>query len=133
MNYLGTHERKNVVAGLIAMAKSDGTFNMAELTYLIWVAQKLGMNQSELMQLANEDAPAYAHISPSQRIEQFHRILNMMFIDGKVEPAEIDSCKSLAYNMGLNRNKVDLFMTQIAENSQMIIELEDLKRTFEGI
>ncbi len=131
MSYLNTTEKGILLTDLIDMAKSDGMVNFSEMTYLVWVAQKLGVSQSELEQLMERKPSAFDHISPNHRLEQFQRLLNMMFVDTQVEAEEIEKCRELAYKMKLDQNKVDHLLTEIEKNPKVMIDLETLKAKFE--
>ena len=132
MTYINSEEKKSLMADLIYLAKSDGTVSMPEMTYLIWVAQKIGLDQTELMLLANGNRPTYRSISAEQRLEQFHKMLNMVFVDGKVEVSELDSCKAIAYQIGLDRAKVDALIAEVKANPATMVDFEALKAIFEG-
>lgn len=132
MSYLNTTEKGILLTDLIDMAKSDGMVNFSEMTYLVWVAQKLGVNQSELEQLMERKPSDFDHISPNHRLEQFHRLLNMMFVDTQVEAEELEKCRELAYKMKLDKSKVDSLLAEIKENPKVMIDLEALKAKFEA-
>lgn len=131
MSYISPGEKSILLADLIALAKSDGVVNFSEMTYLLWVAQRLGVNQSELETLMSRKPSDFDKVSPNQRLEQFHRLLNMMFVDTQVEAEELEKCRELAYKMGLDRAKVDQLLSEIAVNPQVMVDLETLKSKFE--
>ena len=132
MSYASATEKKTMLADLVELAKSDGVVTIPELTYLIWVAEKLGVDKSELMLLVNGERPSYRKISLSQRLEQFHRMLNMIYIDGTVEVEEIKSCKAIAYQIGLDGTKVDAFMEEVKTNPKTMVDLDTLKGSFKN-
>lgn len=115
---------------LVELAKSDGAVTIPELTYLIWVANKLGVDKAGLMEFIHDKRPSYRKVSLNQRLEQFHRMLNMIYIDGSAEAEEIESCKGLAYQIGLEPLKVDAFMGKVKANPSAPIDLETVKASF---
>tara|TARA_R110000850_G_scaffold42131_1_gene108437 strand:- start:4 stop:405 length:402 start_codon:yes stop_codon:yes gene_type:complete len=132
MAYLSDNEKAILLTDLIDLAKSDGVVNFSEMTYLLWVSQKLGVTQQELTKLMDRSNSAFDRVSPNQRLEQFHRLLNMMFVDTEIDTAELEKCRELAYKMGLDRPKVDSLLSEIAKNPSVMVDLETLKGKFEG-
>ena len=130
MNYTSATEKKTMLADLVELAKSDGVVTIPELTYLVWVANKLGVDKSELMTIVNEKRPSYRKVSINQRVEHFHRMLNMVFVDGVVTDEEIDSCKAIANQIGLDSSKVDAFMEEVKANPSSLSDIELLKARF---
>ena len=63
MSYISANDKKTMIADLVELAKSDGVITIPELTYLIWVADKLGVSKSGLMELVNIKRPSYRKIS----------------------------------------------------------------------
>lgn len=131
MANLSDNEKAILLTDLIDLAKSDGVVNFSEMTYLLWVSQKLGVNQEELTKLMDRKNSTFDRVSSSQRLEQFHRLLNMMFIDTEIETTELEKCRELAYKMGLDRTKVDNLLAEIAKNPGVRMDLETLKDKFE--
>ena len=115
---------------LIELAKSDGNFNMAELSYLVWVAHKLDVNQGELKSLMAGDKPVFRQISKHQRLNQFHRLINMMFIDNQIQPEELGKSKELAMKMGLDMVKTNKLLDEIKDNPSVMVKYEDMERVF---
>ena len=131
MRNLSSTEKDVILTDLIGLAKSDGAVNFSEMTYLVWVAQKLGVDQKELEKLLNRQRSDFDMISPDQRVQQFHHLLSMMFVDTRVEKEELEKCKDLGYKMGLDRNKVDQLIEDISENPDLQISLGELQTKFE--
>ena len=132
MDYLSYEEKRNLIAHLIDLAKADGNVSMPEMTYLIWVAQKLNISQTELMDLTNGKRPFFHSVPSDQRLEQFHKMLNMVFVDGNVDDSELESCRAIAYQIGLDRPKVDKLLAMVKADPKTIVDFETLKASFEG-
>ncbi len=132
MSYLSESEKTILLTDLMDLAKSDGIVQFSEMTYLVWVAQKLGVHQADLKKLMDKKVSAFDRISPDQRLTQFHRLLSMMFVDTDIAPAELEKCRELAYKMGLDPSKVDTLLSEIEKNPTVRIDLENLKAKFEG-
>lgn len=130
MSYLSSTEKNVILTDLIDLAKADGMVNFSEMTYLLWVSQKLGVGQQELQSLMNRQRSDFDMISPDQRLEQFHRLLNMMYVDTQMETSEVEKCRELGYKMGLECSKVDHWLAKVEENPELIADLDEVKKHF---
>lgn len=130
MSYLSSTEKNVILTDLIDLAKADGMVNFSEMTYLLWVSQKLGIGQQQLQSLMNGQRSDFDMISPDQRLEQFHRLLNMMYVDTQMETSEVEKCRELGYKMGLERSKVDHLLANVEENPGLIADLDEVKKHF---
>lgn len=130
MSYLSSTEKNVILTDLIDLAKADGMVNFSEMTYLLWVSQKLGVGQQELESLMNRQRSDFDMISPDQRLVQFHRLLNMMYVDTQMETSEVEKCRELGYKMGLERSKVDHLLAEVEENPELIADLDKVKKHF---
>jgi len=120
MAYKGLQENYGHVRNLISMAKSDKTVNVAELTYIIWVSQKLGLSQGELEQLINEDNTNYTPpFSQDERIKQFGELINLMFVDGKIDTEEVQYLAEIAKKMELNPEGTGKLLQALQSGGQM--------------
>lgn len=131
MSYLSSTEKNVILTDLVDLAKADGMVNFSEMTYLVWVSQKLGVGQQELEGLMSRQRSDFDMISPDQRLEQFHRLLNMMYVDTQMDTSEQEKCRELGYKMGLERSKVDHLLERVGENPGLIADLDEVKKHFE--
>jgi len=120
MSYKGLQDSYSHVRNLINMAKSDKTVNVAELTYIIWVSQKLGLSQGELDQLISEDEVPYSPpFNNEDRLKQFHELINLMFVDGIIADEELQYLSEIASKMGLNPNGTKKLLQALQDDGQM--------------
>ena len=120
MAYKGLQDSYSHVRNLINMAKSDKTINVAELTYIIWVSQKLGLSQGELDQLINEDEVPYSPpFNNEDRLKQFHELTNLIFVDGVIADEEVQYLSEIAKQMGLNTDGTRKLLQALQEGGQM--------------
>ena len=120
MSYKGLQDSYSHVRNLINMAKSDKTVNVAELTYIIWVSQKLGLSQGELDQLISEDEVPYAPpFNNDDRLKQFHELINLMFVDGVIADEEVQYLSEIAKQMGLNPEGTRKLLQALQDDGQM--------------
>ena len=121
MSYRGIQGKYGHVRNLINLAKSDGNLNVAELTYIVWVSQKLGMSQGELEQLVNEEQDSYSvPFNKEDRLKQFHELINIIFVDGIVAYEEVQYLSEIANKVGLNPEGTQKLMQALQGGGQMI-------------
>jgi len=121
MSYQGLQNSYGHVRNLINMAKSDKTVNVAELTYIIWVSQKLGLSQGELDQLINEEEVPYSPpFNNEDRLKQFHELINLMFVDGIIADEEVQYLSEIASKMGLNPEGTRKLLQALQGDGQML-------------
>jgi uncharacterized tellurite resistance protein B-like protein len=120
MAYKGLQENYGHVRNLIKMAKSDKTVNVAELTYIVWVSQKLGLSQGELEQLINEEPIQYsAPFEMEERIKQFNELINLIYVDGNIADEEVQYLAEIANQMDLNSEGTRKLLQALQEGGQM--------------
>ena len=124
MSYIGLQENYNRIRSLIHMAMSDGFVNLAELRYIVFVAQKLGISQSELNELAKEEDNFSYPFSEKQRQDFLYELIKVMYIDGVIAEDEIDHCKELASKMELSESGCADLFSQIQKNDNKLMEKE---------
>lgn len=117
---MGLQDSYSHVRNLINMAKSDKTVNVAELTYIIWVSQKLGLSQGELDQLISEEGIPYSPpFNNEDRLKQFHELTNLIFVDGVIADEEVQYLSEIAKQMGLNSDGTRKLLQALQEGGQM--------------
>lgn len=125
MTYIGLQKNYNRVRSLMQMAKSDGQVNIAELTFIIWVSQKLGLSKAELDQLADEEGNYSYPFSENDRKDILFDLIKVMYVDGVVAESELLHCEELANQMSLNKEKTKKLISHIKENSNSLMEKGD--------
>jgi len=134
MAYKGLQENYGHIRHLIGMAKSDNTVNVAELTYIVWVSQKLGLSQGELEQLINESEGQTSYTAPfsrEDRLKQFHEIINLMFVDGHIDNKEVNHLSVLAVKMGLSSDGTRLLLQSLQGDNNQMIDWDGLEEFFD--
>jgi len=131
MGFKGLQENYNHVRNLINMAKSDNTVNIAELTYIVWVSKKLGMSQGELEQLTNENSSEYsAPFSREDRLKELHELINIMFVDGKIDDKEVSYLSEMTEKMGLNSEGTRLLIASLQNPENNMIDWDTINELF---
>ncbi len=109
MAYQSTQEKYSIVSQLIDVARADGIVNIAEVSYIFWVAQQLGISQKELTRLMDKPSQLSAPLDLKSRVLQFQRCLTLMCIDNEITREEIAKCKAIATDLRLDSLKVSTF------------------------
>lgn len=129
MTYIGLQENYNRIRTIIQMAKSDGQVNLAELTYIIWLSQKLGISKSELNELVNEEANFSAPFSEDERTTLLYDIVTLMYVDGEVAQEELVHIDSIAQQMNFENTAIQDLLSGIKEQGNQLMD----KAAFDAI
>lgn len=130
MSYIGLQENYNRIRALIQIAKSDGQVNLAELTYIIWLSQKLGISKSELNELVNEVGNFSAPFSKDERTTLLYDIVKLMYVDGKVAPEELKHIESIAQQMNFDNTSIQSLLASIKEQGKKLMDKADFDAIF---
>lgn len=130
MTYIGLQENYNRIRTLIQMAKSDGKVNLAELTYIVWLSQKLGISTSELNELANEEGNFSAPFTKKERTTLLYDIVKLMYVDGEVAPEELKHIESIAQHMNFDKSSIQNLLSGIKEHGKQLMDKADFDAIF---
>ena len=121
MSYIGLQENYNRIRSLMQMAKSDGLVNLAELTFIVYVAQKIGLSKGGLDELAKEEGNFSAPFSISDRKEILYDIIKVMYVDGTVVQSELQQFEDLARQMKIEKKGTEALLTHLKNNANKIM------------
>lgn len=113
MAYVSLQDKYDHLSCLLYLAKSDGQFTLAELTYIVWVAKQLKVSSSELERLSNEPLPKVFFQSEADKLKQFHQLLNLLKVDGLADLAELKELKKIGVLMGFSEAGLTLSLIHI--------------------
>ncbi len=100
---------------LIQIAESDGSFDSAEVDYLLSLAGRFDITEEELKSIKDRprtesyDAPT----GDRERFDHLHQLVCMMLIDGEIHEREMSICKRYAEELELRTEFVDDFVKVI--------------------
>lgn len=126
MRYQSLNEKLSIVSQLIEIAKSDGVVNIAEVSYVFFVAQQLGVTQLELTRLFDKAPIISPPIELKSRVEQFHRCIILTLIDNNIHDSEIEKLEEIAGDLRLPLGPSEDIMKQIRKKSNELITLSEL-------
>ena len=130
MGYLSTGEKYSHIANLIAIAKSDGVVNLAELSYIAWVAKKLGVSQLELTRIIEKEPPFRKPLMENDRLHQFHQFLNLIYVDAVVDKRELHKCEELGLQLGLAKTGINKLIARASEVPPRMLEFDEVKQLY---
>ena len=103
---------------LMQIAESDGSFEAVEIDYLLSLAGRFNITESELKRLKDgKTTVAYqAPTNDRERFDQLYQLVCMMLIDGEIHEQEMKICKRYADKLGLRSAFVDDFVQVIGDS-----------------
>ncbi|ARN77726.1 hypothetical protein BST97_06790 [Nonlabens spongiae] len=104
-----TQEKIDLLSQLILMALADNKLSPEELEFLKKIAQRMDIEESELMSMIRyrDELTVSTPQSHTKRIIHFHKLLLMMHIDGKVNDGELQLLHEVALKYGFRKSVVD--------------------------
>ena len=103
---------------LMQLAESDGNFQTIEVDYLLSLAGRFNISESELKHI--KDRPHAADYHPPrndrERFDHLHQLVCMMLIDGEIHEQEMTICKCYAEKLELRSEFVDDFVKVIGDS-----------------
>ncbi|MGB0881750.1 MAG: TerB family tellurite resistance protein [Vicingaceae bacterium] len=124
-------EKLSLIQDLISLSKADGTVDYMEENFIKNIASSLGVSEKELEELKNNPIDFNPETNETARIIQFYRLLLLMGIDQNRTPEEINCCKQLALNMGLNPVAVNKTITQILNSETGMLPPDAVIKIFQ--
>lgn len=101
---------------LAALAKADGHIDEREMSFIIAVGQKNGLNASKVKALV-ADAQGMSTDIPntdSERFDQIFDLVDMMLADGIVDETEMEFCIVMAEKLGFRKAIVGVLVRKIS-------------------
>ncbi len=100
---MNSHDEKiSLLLEMIAFAVVDGKLHEREDIFLSIVAQQLGIERDEYLDLFHRESEPLPIKSEFQRIQQFYRLALLMYVDGECHEKEQVAIQQIAIDMGLN-------------------------------
>ena len=99
------------------IAESDGNFEAIEVDYLLSLAGRFKISETELKYI--KDHPHTVTYEPPtndrERFDHLHQLVCMMLIDGEIHEQEMTICKRYAEKLELRAEFVDDFVKVIGD------------------
>ncbi|MDB4533582.1 TerB family tellurite resistance protein [Vicingaceae bacterium] len=124
-------EKLSLIQDLITLSKADGNIDFIEENFIKTIASSLGVSEQELNNLKNNSTAYKPEDSETARIIQFYRLLLLMGIDQKKTLEEINCCKQIALNMGLNPFAVNATIEQFLNSKTGMMTPDSVIKIFQ--
>jgi len=102
-------QKKNYLKQLFRIALADAHLDQREEEYLLYTAEKMGINNMDFQKI--KESPEQAHVViPDNYYLRFRMIFDfvwMMMIDGEIDPREETVCKQLVNQLDFASGVVD--------------------------
>lgn len=119
---MNTHEERiSLLLEMIAFAVVDGTLHERERIFLSIVAQQLGIEHREFLDLFHRESDPLPIKSEFQRVQQFYRLALLMYVDGECHEKEEIAIQQIAIDMGLNPAITKRILQMMRESDSKII------------
>lgn len=101
---------------LAALAKADGHIDEREMSFIIAVGQKNGLNASKVKALVANAQGMSTDIpnTDSERFDQIFDLVDMMLADGIVDETEMEFCIVMAEKLGFRKAIVGVLVRKIS-------------------
>lgn len=112
-----TKKIKSHLLNLAALAKADGHIDEREMSFILAVGKKNGLNPTDVKELvsgakgASSDLPT----NDSDRFDQIYDLVDMMLADGVVDDNEMDFCIMMAEKLGFRKAIVGVLVRKISQ------------------
>jgi len=104
-----TDNNKNYLQQLLSIALADAHLDSREEEYLIFIAEKMGIDQPEF-EVIKQCSSKPALVIPDNYYQRFRMIFDfvwVMMIDGEIDPREEVICKQLVNQLDFASGVVD--------------------------
>lgn len=122
MAYLSKGEKYTQIKLLVNLAKEDGVVNIAELSYITWLGKRLELTVPEMHKIAEDEELRLDYpLMESQRLEHFHQLLNLVYVDAIVNHEELEYLREVGHLMSLNEAGVNRVIEKATQTSPRMI------------
>lgn len=128
--FYSKEEKLSLLSEMIEFAKADHNFKEMEYSFILAVAEQIGVSKEEVDSLQQQRVTK-KHLKPeSQRILQFHRLILLMNIDQETSDAELVSIKKIGLSMGLRPEAIDTVLEEMHNYPNKVIPAQKLIAIF---
>lgn len=111
-----TKGMKSHLANLVAIAKLDGEFSLAEKRLIFDIGTKNGLSQEKIKKIIRSEKPIEFKVpkNDSDRFDRVYDLIQMAYADGVCTEDEIASCIELAEKLGFKKAITGVLVRKIA-------------------
>jgi hypothetical protein len=123
-------KKKNLVLEMMAFAVVDGQLHKKEFDFIFMVANTLGIERGEFMDLFHQESPIVPMKEPFDRVLQFYRLALLMYADGIVHSKEDIAIRQFGIKMGIDTNLSKRILKRIELSPNRVISADILLRLY---
>jgi len=117
---------------LINLSKIDGNEALNEVNFINSVADRLGINRSDLKKIKEErDQVSFAPPATMYQIMmQYHRLIILMGIDRVITDEEKELCLELGLKMNLKKEAIEEIIDKAIDTPRHVISVDEIEKIF---
>ena len=110
-----TKALKSHLANLVAIAKSDGNFSLAEKRLIFDIGVKNGLSTDQVKKIIKSDKPIELKVpdNDSERFDEVYDLVLMMLADGECSEDEMTNCIEISEKLGFKRSITGVLVRRI--------------------
>ncbi len=119
---------KGLFNNLVMLARVDGKVDNREVKLLARMAKRLSLTEEQVAEII-DNPDAYPMVPPLGKVERFDRLITfiqMVVVDGVVDPAEEKLIKKYAIALGFNTDQIEVHALDIIAHAKEGISKEDI-------
>jgi len=122
---------KGVFNNLIMLARVDGRIDDAEVKLLARTAKRLSLTQEQVSEIINnpDSYPMLPPLGKEERFERFIQFIQMVVVDGVVDPAEEKLVEKYGFALGFNKEQVEKHAPEILEHALSGVHKDEILET----
>jgi hypothetical protein len=117
---------------LINLSKIDGNEALNEVNFINSVADRLGINRTDLKKLKEKSDKVHftAPVDMYQIMMQYHRLIVLMGIDRIITEEEKDLCLDLGLKMNLKKEAIEEIIDKAIDTPRHVISVDEIEQIF---
>ena len=124
------NEKHQIISDMISLAKADQVLHEREYEFILVVAERLGMNKSEVDALLQQPLEGQVFKTELQRITQFHRLLLLMNVDMETHFVEIDAIRNYGLRLGIRPEAIEQILNEMGQYENKMMPSDRLVEIF---
>ena len=124
------NEKHQIISDMISLAKADQVLHEREYEFILVVAERMGMNKTEVDTLLQKPLEAQVFKTELQRITQFHRLLLLMNVDMETHLVELDAIRNYGLRLGIRPEAIEQILNEMGDYENKMMPSDRLVEIF---
>lgn len=128
----GEHSsKKGLFNNLVLLARVDGKVDQSELTLLSRMAKRLALTPEQVREIIEnpEEYPLIPAVNLDDRIDRFVLLMEMMIVDGKMDPKEEHLILNYGIALGFSEHEAREYEAKIKESLSNQVAREEIVKS----